>query len=686
MPYDPGYLLLDKYRIEKLLGQGAFGEVYLVTHLQLNVLRVVKVLRRDAPGMDSDIYYGPPQARFKLEAQLGARLNSPHPNPRLLQIFNLHADERLSVLEMEYAAGGSLAQRIEKNRAGNQLMPVDEALRIAAEVAEGLAALHKLDIVHRDVKPANILFDEEGHAHLGDLGLAQVPGGDSRRSQLSTPALHPGTAAYMSPEQANSGAYLASAADIYSLGATLFEVLTGRIYSGQRPGTRAASLRSDLPAPVDELLAKMLSESARERPWDGAEAATLLKAVLADLAGATRRIATEQAQEQARELARLQAVRKAQSEARAREQARLEAEDRARWQAEHKKMVKKIPPPAWSVPSQAGQGVLERYWPGIALAVTIVLIMLAGGLFALRPSAAFPTPLVVLAATPLPSPTVAPAATPLPSPTPKLDIGSTWLRPADGMTMLYVPGATFTMGSDSASVDQAFAECQKTDSNCDKSWFTAEEPAHSVTLSAYWIDQTDVTNAEYAKCVAAGGCTEPSSKSSYTRSSYYGNSQFDNYPVIYVNWAQAKTYCEWVGQVSNVTVGLPSEAQWELAARGTNGRTYPWAGSNIDKTYANYGGNIGDTTAVCSYPQGNSPSGACDMAGNVWQWVADWYDRTYYGQSPVNNPTGPVNGTRRVLRSGSWISNNSAVRSVFRNYGGSSDTDYGSGFRCARSQ
>ena len=252
--------------------------------------------------------------------------------------------------------------------------------------------------------------------------------------------------------------------------------------------------------------------------------------------------------------------------------------------------------------------------------------------------------------------------------------------------MLYVPGETFTMGSDSASVDQAFAECQKTDSNCDKSWFTAEEPAHSVTLSAYWIDQTDVTNAEYAKCVAAGGCTEPSSKSSYTRSSYYGNSQFDNYPVIYVNWAQAKTYCEWVGQVSNVTVGLPSEAQWELAARGTNGRTYPWAGSNIDKTYANYGGNVGDTTAVCSYPQGNSPSGACDMAGNVWQWVADWYDRTYYGQSPVNNPTGPVNGTRRVLRSGSWISNNSAVRSVFRNYGGSSDTDYGSGFRCARSQ
>ena len=594
MPYDPGYILLDKYRIEKPLGQGAFGEVYLVTHLQLNVLRVIKVLRRDAPGMDSDIYYGPPQARFKLEAQLGARLNSPHPNPRLLQIFNLHADERLSVLEMEYAAGGSLAQRIEKNRTGNQLMPLDEALRIAVEVAEGLAALHKLDIVHRDVKPANILFDEEGHAHLGDLGLAQAPGGDSGRSQLSTPKPQPGTAAYMSPEQQNSGAYLPPASDIYSLGATLFEALTGRIYSGQRPGTRAASLRADLPKEVDDLLARMLSESPRERPWDGAEAAGFLKAVLA---GAAPR----------------------------------------RAQAEQKKPVAPVPP-ARSVPPEAGKGFLARYWGWMVLAV-----LLLGGCLVLLPL------FVSLAAR------STPAAAPSPTAAPSLLAGS-YTRPADGMTMLYVPGATFTMGS--ADISNA--------------------TPHQVTLSPYWIDQTDVTNAEYAKCVAAGGCTEPSNKRSATRSSYYGNSQFDNYPVIYVNWNQAKSYCEWAG------AKLPSEAQWELAARGMEGRTYPWAGNTIDKSYANFNQNVGDTTAVCSYPQGVSPYGACDMAGNVWQWTADWYGN--YGTSPVSNPNGPADGTYRVLRGGSWLSLNSYVRSALRFDIDPSLTNVSSGFRCARSQ
>ena len=225
--------------------------------------------------------------------------------------------------------------------------------------------------------------------------------------------------------------------------------------------------------------------------------------------------------------------------------------------------------------------------------------------------------------------------------------------------MLYVPGAAFTMGSPDLS----------------------NATPHQVTLSAYWIDQTDVTNGEYAKCVAAGGCTAPSSKSSHTRSSYYGNSQFDNYPVIYVDWNQAKSYCDWAGKASGVTVGLPSEAQWELAARGTDGRTYPWGGT-LDKSFANYNGS--DTSAVCSYPQGNSPSEACDMAGNVWQWTADWYGN--YGTSPVSNPNGPADGTYRVLRGGSWDYSDNLVRSANRSGGDPSSADNDLGFRCARSQ
>ena len=447
-------------------------------------------------------------------------------------------------------------------------------------------------------------------------------------------------------------------------------MLTGENYYVLEPGTRVRSLRPDVPAALDELLAAMLSDLPRERPWNGEKAAGLLKAAQADLAGAAQRKAQAEAKarnamEQAQEQARLEAARKAQAEARAREQAEVQAREQARQeeearirrQAEQKKRVEPVPQARPVLPA-AGKGFLARYWGWMALAV-----LLLGGCF------------VILQLT-IPS-----LSTAAPSRNPVLGIGSTWPRPADGMIMMYVPGTTFTMGSDSAAVDQAFAECQKNNPNsCPKDWFTAEEPAHQVTLSAYWIDQSDVTNAEYAKCVAAGGCTEPSYKTSITHLDYYVNSQYANYPVINVNWSQAKSYCEWAG------AKLPTEAQWELAARGTDGRTYPWLGNTIDESYANYKGNVGDTTAVCSYPQGNSPYGACDMAGNVWQWVADWY--AAYGTSPVSDPGGPAYGNSRVLRGGSWYEiNYSGVRSAFRSSPvDPSRTSYKLGFRCARSQ
>ena len=318
----------------------------------------------------------------------------------------------------------------------------------------------------------------------------------------------------------------------------------------------------------------------------------------------------------------------------------------------------------------SGKSIFARFWPlGYALAglMLVFLLLRPGASPAPSPTAAplpslastavvspSSTPLLLTSATVLPSPTTEPTATALPSPAPTLGIGSTWLRPADGMTMLYVPGGTFTMGS--ADISNA--------------------TPHQVTLSPYWIDQTDVTNAEYAKCVAAGGCTEPSNKSSATRSSYYGNSQFDNYPVIYVNWNQAKSYCEWAG------AKLPSEAQWELAARGMEGRTYPWAGNTIDKSYANFNQNVVDTTAVCSYPQGVSPYGACDMAGNVWQWTADWY--VAY---PGNTSSNPDFGNKyRVLRGGSWNNNETNVRSALRGWYVPALTNLSFGFRCALSK
>ncbi len=242
--------------------------------------------------------------------------------------------------------------------------------------------------------------------------------------------------------------------------------------------------------------------------------------------------------------------------------------------------------------------------------------------------------------TPVP-PTSTATATPEASNTPTLGIGSTRIRKEDGMTMVYVPAGEFEMGSD-------------------KDWWSDEQPAHRVYLDEYWIDRTEVTNEQYESCVAAGSCTEPMRLDSYSRrDSYYGNRLYADYPVIYVDWNQAAAYCVWAGG------RLPTEAEWEKAARGTDGRIYPW-GDTIDKTRANYNGNVGDTTSVGSYPAGASPYGALDMAGNVFEWVSDWYVEDYYDISPEQNPSGPEMGESRMPRGGSWYSEDYESWSTYR--------------------
>ena len=264
-----------------------------------------------------------------------------------------------------------------------------------------------------------------------------------------------------------------------------------------------------------------------------------------------------------------------------------------------------------------------------------------------------------------------PAPTPTPIPTSTPDIGSTWTRPADGMVMMYVPAGTFTMGD---TLDQAMAECQKVDVTCQQVEFTFEQPPHSVTLDAYWIDKTDVTNAMYALCVNAGDCQAPSYRKDYDDPIY------STYPVVEVNWNDAHAYCQWA------EARLPTEAEWEKAARGTDGRIYPWGNSAPTCLLANFTGGIGCPNvivAVGSSPAGASPYGVLDMAGNVWQWVNDWYDPAYYANSPSSNPQGPVNGTYRMLRGGAYNINGSHIRSVARNMSGPTDGGI-TGFRCAR--
>jgi formylglycine-generating enzyme required for sulfatase activity len=228
-----------------------------------------------------------------------------------------------------------------------------------------------------------------------------------------------------------------------------------------------------------------------------------------------------------------------------------------------------------------------------------------------------------------------------------------------GTPMRLVPAGEFAMGSDSGGED--------------------EKPVHEVYLDAFYMDKYEVTNSLYRACVEAGGCSAPPDISSYGHDNSYWNSQADNYPVINVTWNQAKAYCEWRG------ARLPTEAEWEKAARGPDFHIYPW-GDAIDCSFANYSNCKGDITPVGSYEKGTNSYGIYDMAGNVWEWVADWYDANYYTTLGDNalNPQGPTSGQYRVLRGGAWSYNINYVRSTSRNWVVPDTRNNFFGFRCAK--
>jgi serine/threonine-protein kinase len=271
-------------------------------------------------------------------------------------------------------------------------------------------------------------------------------------------------------------------------------------------------------------------------------------------------------------------------------------------------------------------------------------------------------------------------------PSSSLVLGDTQLRISDGMTMVYVPGGAFEMGSNEPDI--------------------SANPAHVVSLDAFWIDQTEVTNAMFTDFLNDQGnqtengikWLEPGAGHGGVVYGYieeivgvfHAQEGYENHPVIEVSWYGAAAYCAWVGG------RLPTEAEWEYSARGPEGNPYPW-GDTFDGERVNYcdqscpeswrDPNFTDGaarwTAVGSYPEGASWCGALDMAGNVWEWVNDWWSENYYANSPIDNPEGPESGALRIGRGGSWFDEgwrmNSSCRKGLKS---SSARMHWIGFRC----
>jgi len=693
-----GYNLGKRYKIEAVLGQGGMSAVYRAHDPNLRRTVAIKLIHSH---LTSDPEF---VRRFEAEAAAVAQLR--HPN--IVQVYDFDHDGDTYYMVMEYVPGETLQSRLKTLSQTKQRFPVVATASIIAVVADAVAYAHERGTIHRDLKPANIMLMPGDQPVLTDFGIAKILGG---QQHTATGAII-GTPAYMSPEQVR-GEPLDGRADIYSLGIVLYEMAGGKPpFEGDSAMTVMLKhvneavpdirTRAEVPPALKDVLDRALAKNP-----------TLRFQTATDLANALRTIAQRPYLNDKEDTVVPNAPPPAGATMIEPARPMPTASQPRPMSTIRETLPPAMPPayaaPAYTAPVMASAPPAAAYVPpasapprsgpnrliigGIAAVVVLCLVVVVsaaavlGGptLMALL-AGGTPTTGVVAQVTDTPGAVDAtnepgaPSATPgvqatdepgAPSATPPADVTeapvdtptpatevpteasvATQLVIPDGM--LLVKAGTFNMGSGSGDAG----------------------PVHSVTLSQFLIDKAEATNQRYKACVDAGGCTVHQ-RGSFTRDNYATDPAFAQFPVVNVTWDQATAMCQFEGK------RLPTEAEWEYAATGGDGRRFPW-GNDFDSSLVPV--SAGDTQPVGSFPSGASPFGAYDLAGNVLEWVNDWYQFDFYATSPSDNPTGPAAGNQKIMRGGSFGNGDSTVylttRRFPRNPGGS-DVDIG--FRCARS-
>jgi serine/threonine protein kinase len=638
-----GQVLKARYRVDEFVGSGGMADVYKVWDLQRSTYLAMKMLPED---MSEDEVF---LRRFKREAQALARLQ----HPSIVRFYSLEQEGARAFILMDFIDGSSLRREIAQS---NNAFSPQRIMEYMSAICPALHFAHSEGYIHCDIKPANILLRQNGQILLTDFGISH-----NTESTATMTMVEAGTPAYMSPEQVQ-GESPTARSDIYALGIVLFEVLTG----GQRPfmgehaltsGTLSQKVRWEQvhqqpPSPqiynpnlspaVAQVVLKCLAKNPAERFSTPIE---LLNALAAAFGQPV----------QYAEARPLPAPQPLPSSVNTVGQTTVRPSAPVMWTGA---AVIGVAILVWILTMNRGTGQLPVITATASAFVAVNTPSLA--------QTAVPT--VTEAPTPAPSPTSVPVVTIPPVnisnavPPACTSTGETWESPKDQADMVCVPAGTFYMGS-TLNMDSAAAP--------------DEQPYHAVNLSAFWIDMYEVTNQQYALCVKDGGCSRPMSDKS-ADPVFFGNPIYDHYPVTYVDWDQANTYCDWARR------RLPTEAEWEKAARGPESWVYPWGNYPPTSGLLNFMRNSNGLTPVGTYPEGKSFYGAMDMAGNAMEWVWDFYQKDYYQTKNVwVNPTGPSFGQEGITKGGAWVSpTTTRVRSAAR-YGYDRAVRQGAnGFRC----